>query len=178
MTASAAVASAELVEVFDTVPEYVDYDSVDAVREFETDYRVALGRITKAWGDALLDVAERPIAPLTQKEIRTIDALLERLSDVFEQLNDFERTRIRADEIGRREALREADARILRTLEETADFVHELHPSRAPSLWLQRRGGMVYRRLRRLAQQLRARNQVLRGWKKPRSESHDEVQSR
>lgn len=163
MTASAAVVSTRLIDVFDHVPEYTDYDCEDVVKELESEYRVALGRLAKAWGDSLLDLAEHPRAPLTKRETRTIDALLERISEVFEQLNTFERVALPASEWKRREALKLADSTILHTLEETAELMRSLQPARGASLWLNHHAAPMYRRLRRLSKMLERRNRVLIG---------------
>jgi hypothetical protein len=163
MTASAAVVSAKLIELFDNVPEYVDYDCDEVVKDFESDYRIALGRIAKSWGDQLLDLAEHPASPLTRNETKTIDALLERISEVFEQLNTFEEVRVPADDTDRRETLRLVDGSILHAIEETASLMCGLQSKHAASLWLHDRAGKMYRRLRRLARELRRRNQVLSG---------------
>ena len=164
MTGSAAaVVSGLMVEVFDHVPEYLEYDHADSVHVSESGYRVALGRVAKAWGDQLLDLAENPGNGLTRTETRTIDALLERISEIFAELNAFDHAELPSDDTRRRLQLREADASILDTVEEAAALMRRLRLTQGPSLWLQDNAGPVYRRLRRIARQLERRNQVLVG---------------
>lgn len=173
MTASAAVVSTQLIDLFDHVPEYQDYDCPDVVKELEADYRVAMGRVTKAWGDALLDLAERPRSPLTKQELRTIDALLDRITEIFDQLNTFEQTRLPAKATERRERLRVADGSILKTIEEAAQLIAALQPSRGVSLWLNENAAPMYRRLRRITKELRVRNRVLIGKQSLRGTHHE-----
>ena len=163
MTASAAVVSGKLIELFDNVPEYFNYDCDEVVKDLESDYRIALGKVAKAWGDQILDLAEHPASPLTRNEARTIDALLERISEVFEQLNTFVIVELTSDDDELREHLRKVDGQILHAVEEMATLMWELQTKRGASLWLNERAGKMYRRLRRLARELRHRNRVLAG---------------
>lgn len=163
MTANAAVVSVKLVELFDTIPDYVDYDSSDVVRDLESDYRVALGRVAKEWGDQLLDLAENPPTPLTRNESRTIDALLERISEIFQELNTFRDTRLPINDEDRRLQLRRSDSAILRCIEQNAILMHGLQPHDGGSLWLHGHANAMYRRLRRLVRELHRRNKVLCG---------------
>lgn len=160
---AAAVVSSMMVEVFHHVPEYLDYDHADSVRDGESNYRVALGRVAKAWGDQLLDLAENPGTGLTRTETRTIDALLERISEIFAQLNMFDLTELSADDTERRLELREADGSILDTVEEGSALMRDLRMTQGASLWLHDNAGAMYRRLRRLARQIQHRNAVLGG---------------
>lgn len=160
---AAAVVSSQMVDVFHHVPEYRDYDHADSVRDGESHYRVALGRVAKAWGDQLLDLVENPRTGLTRTETRTIDALLERISEVFAQLNAFDLSEFRSDDTRRRMQLREADGAILDTVEEGSALMRDLRLTQGASLWLHDHAGAMYRRLRRLARQLERRNAVLGG---------------
>lgn len=165
---AAAVVSSMMVEVFHHVPEYLDYDHADSVRHGESNYRVALGRVAKAWGDQLLDLAENPGTGLTRTETRTIDALLERISEIFAQLNAFDPTELSVDDSQRRVDLREADGSILDTVEEGSALMRDLRMTQGASLWLHDHAGAMYRRLRRLTRQLEHRNAVLGGRPQPR----------
>lgn len=160
---AAAVVSSQMVDVFHHVPEYLDYDHADSVRDGESQYRVALGRVAKAWGDQLLDLVENPRSGLTRTETRTIDALLERISEVFAQLNAFDLEAFEKGDTQRRLQLREADGSILDTVEEGSALMRDLRLTQGTSLWLHDHAGAMYRRLRRLARQLEHRNAVLGG---------------
>ena len=160
---AAAVVSNLMIDVFHHVPEYRDYHRADSVRDGESNYRVALGRVAKAWGDQLLDLAENPSTGLTRTEARTIDALLERISEVFAQLNAFDLAELDSDDHQRRTELREADGTILDTVEEGAALMRDLRMTQGASFWLHDHAGAMYRRLRRLARQLEYRNAVLGG---------------
>lgn len=161
MPATATLVSTDLVELFDTVPEYEEYRSTDTIQNLEADYRIALGRLAKSWGDQLLDVAERPMVPLSQEEARAIDTLLERISEIFEQLNSFRISRCTGDDAEAELRMRRSDAQIMSAAESATRILHELHPNAACGHWLQTQGGSLQRRLRRLSRELRRRNRVL-----------------
>jgi hypothetical protein len=167
MASSADVVSKALIDVFESVPEYANYDRPESIRRNEDRFRLAVGRLTKAWGDQLLELAEEPPTPLTSRDIQTLDALVETVTAVIEQLDDLDRARsLRAGE-GRHEALRRADAGILRALEETSRLMDSLSRSRSASLWIRANAAPVYRRLRRLGRDVALRNHVLRARRHP-----------
>lgn len=167
MAAGADVVNKALIEIFESVPEYDDYGDPDAIRIGEDTYRVALGRLAKAWGDQLLELAEEPPTPLTGRDVHTIDALVEKISAIIVQLNDLDRART-LDRAGlRHRALLEADAAILKSLEETSRMMQALSAPRSASLWLKDNAAPIYRRLRRLGRDIARRNQVLRARRQP-----------
>ena len=161
MTANAAVVSTKLVELFDTVPDYLDYECEEAVRDTESDYRVALGRVAKAWGDQLLDLAEHPPSPLTRNERRTIDTLLNLIGQVFRELNSFQDTYLPPGDRRRRLRLRRSDGAILRCVEQSVRVMDALQTRDGPALWLHGNASGMYRRLRRLTRELHRRNELL-----------------
>ena len=109
MAASADVVNKVLIEIFESVPEYDDYGDPDAIRAGEDTYRVALARLTKNWGDQLLELAEEPPTPLTGHDVHTIDALVENIAAIITQLNDLDRARTLGRTGVRRRALSEAE---------------------------------------------------------------------
>jgi hypothetical protein len=161
MTANAAVVSTKLVELFDTVPDYLDYECEEAVRDTESDYRVALGRVAKAWGDQLLELAEHPPSPLTRNERQTIDILLNLIGQVFRELNTFQDTFLPPGDRRRRLRLRRSDGTILRCMEQSVRLMDALHPRDGAALWLHGSASGMYRRLRRLTRELHRRNELL-----------------
>ena len=161
MPASATLVSTDLVELFDTVPEYAEYGDADSIQNLEADYRIALGRLAKSWGDQLLDVAEHPLVPLSQQETRAIDTLLERISEIFEQLNSFQISRCTKDDPKAEERMRHSDAQIISAAESATWMLHQLQSKVTCSEWLQSQGPGLQRRLRRLSRELRRRNRVL-----------------
>lgn len=167
MGATAGVVSKNLIEVFESVPEYALYDDPDAVRLGEDAYRVAVGRLTKHWGDQLLELAEAPPTPITGRDLNVIDALVERVSAVINQLNDLDRARVVEHDGMRSEALRVADAAILKALEEISRLMRGISGPRTASLWLKDSAAPIYRRLRRLDRDIARRNQILRARRHP-----------
>ena len=150
MVASAGVVSEALIDIFESVPEYDEYVDPEAIRPSEDAYRIAVARLAKTWGDQLLELAEEPPTPLTGQDVHTIDTLVEKISAVLTQLNDLDRARTLATSGTRRRALQEADAAILKALEETSRRMHELNGPRSVNLWLKDNAAAIYRRLRRL----------------------------
>lgn len=175
MRSSADVASGCLIEVFDKVPDYSSYVDPDAIRPGEDGYRVAVGRLAKYWGDQLLEIAEDPPTPITGHDVHTLDILVETISALITQLNDLDRARPLESGSARDEALRIADASILKGLEETARLMGELVGPRTVSLWVRHHAGPVYRRLRRLGRDFARRNQVLRARRAPWAADHPAV---
>jgi hypothetical protein len=167
MAASADVVDKTLIDIFESVPEYGAYADPDSIRLFEDAYRIALARLTKTWGDQLLELAEDPPTPLTGRDVHTIDALVERISAVITQLNDLDEARALATSGTRCRALQQADAAILKALEETSRRMQELGGARSPSLWIKAHAGPIYKRLRRLDRDVALRNQVLRARRQP-----------
>jgi hypothetical protein len=161
MAASADVVDKALIEIFETVPEYDTYGDPEALRISEDTYRVALARLTKTWGDQLLELAEAPPTPLTGRDVSTIDALVEKISGILSLLNGLQRARTLGTEGARREALLETDAAILKALEDTCRMMHALDGPRSASLWLKDNAAPIYRRLGRLSRDISRRNQVL-----------------
>jgi hypothetical protein len=167
MAASADVVSEALIEIFESVPEYGAYGDPENIRLSEDVYRIALARLTKNWGDQLLELVESPPTPLTGRDVQTLDALVEKISGVITQLNDLDRARALAAAGPRHLALLNADAAILKALEETSRRMQELHGPRNPSLWVKDNAAAIYRRLRRLGRDIALRNQVLRARRQP-----------
>lgn len=167
MAATADVVSKTLIEIFESVPEYADYDDPEAIRQSEDAYRIALGYLTKTWGEQLLEIAEEPPTPLTSHDLHTIDALVEKVSAVITQLNDLDRARTLGSGEQRRTALRETDAAILKALEETSRMMQGINGPRSVSLWLKANAAPIYRRLYRLSRDIARRNQVLRARRHP-----------
>jgi hypothetical protein len=163
MSATATIVSTDLVELFDTVPDYFEYQSPESIKDLEADYRIALGRLAKGWGDQLLDMAERPSVPLSQEDAQAIDTLLERISDVFEQLNSFRGAVFDPENEVGRQRLQVSDGQILQTVESTICVLGALDPANGPCQWLDDHAGGFQRRLRRLSRELRRRNRLLRG---------------
>lgn len=170
MVASAGVVNESLIDIFECVPDYARYGDPAAIREDEDAYRIAVARLAKSWGDQLLELAEAPPTPLTGRDVHTLDALVEKISAVITQLNDLDRARTLAVSGMRHLALLEADAAILRALEETSRRMQELNRPRSASLWIKDNAAPIYRRLRRLGQEIALRNQVLRALRSPWSE--------
>lgn len=167
MVASADVVSRTLVEIFDSVPDYESYTDPEAIRTGEEAYRMALGKLAKNWGDQLLEIAEEPPTPLTSRDVHTLDALIEKVSAFLSQLNDLDRARTLGTRGRRQAALRESDAAILKSVEETSRRMQTINGPRNISLWLKDNAAPVYRRLRRLGADLARRNQVLRARRHP-----------
>ncbi len=163
MSASATIVSSDLVELFDTVPDYQDYSSPESIKDFEADYRIALGRLAKGWGDQLLDLAEHPSVPLSHEDAQAIDTLLERISEVFEQLNAFRAPAFDPNSEVGRQRLQVSDGQILHTVESAIGDLSHLNPASGPCQWLDAHAGDFQRRLRRLSRELRRRNRLLRG---------------
>jgi hypothetical protein len=161
MAASADVVNKALIEIFETVPEYDTYGDSEALRISEDTYRVALARLTKTWGDQLLELAEAPPTPLTGRDVSTIDALVEKISGILSLLNGLDRARTLGSEGTRRQALLETDATILKSLEDTSGMMQALDGPRSVSLWLKDNAAPIYRRLGRLSRDISRRNQVL-----------------
>lgn len=167
MSATADVVSRSLIEIFESVPEYADYGDPETMRSGEDAYRIAVGQLAKHWGDQLLDLAETPPTPLTGRDVHVIDALVEKVGAVIGQLDDLDRARILDHEGPRSEALRAADAGILKALEEISRLMLGINGPRSASLWLKDSAAPIYRRLRRLGRDIARRNQVLRARRAP-----------
>ena len=167
MGATADVVSKTLIEIFESVPEYADYDDPEAIRQSEDAYRIAIGQLTKTWGEQLLELAEEPPTPLTSHDVHTIDALVEKVSAVITQLNDLDRARTLGPGEQRHMALRESDAAILKALEEMSRIMLGINGPRSATLWLKASAAPLYRRLHRLSRDLAKRNQVLRAHRHP-----------
>lgn len=167
MAAAADVVSKTLVEIFESVPEYADYDDPEVIRQSEDAYRIALGHLTKTWGEQLLELAEQPPTPLTSHDVHTIDALVEKVSAVISQLNDLDRARTLGPGEQRHAALRESDAAILKALEEMSRMMLGIGGPRSVTLWLKANAAPMYRRLHRLSRDIGRRNQVLRARRHP-----------
>jgi hypothetical protein len=167
MASTADVVSKTLIEIFDSVPEYADYDDPEAIRQSEDAYRIALGHLAKRWGEQLLEIAEEPPTPLTSHDVHTIDALVEKVSAVIAQLNDLDRARTLGARGQRRAALRESDAAILKALEEMSRMMLGINGPRSVTLWLKANAAPMYRRLHRLGRDIAQRNQVLRARRHP-----------
>jgi hypothetical protein len=167
MAASADVVSEALIEIFESIPEYDAYGDPESIRLSEDAYRIALARLTKTWGDQLLELAESRPTPLTGRDVHTLDALVEKISAVITQLNDLDRSRALAASGPRHCALLEADAAILKALEETSRRMQELYGPRNPSLWIKDNAAPIYRRLRRVGRDVALRNQILRARRQP-----------
>jgi hypothetical protein len=163
MSAAATIVSTDLIELFDTVPDYLEYQSPQSIMDLESDYRVALGRLAKTWGDQLLELAERPSVPLSSEDAEALDSLLARISDVFEQLNAFRGAVFDPENSAGRQRLRVSDAQILHTVESTMSLLAELDPARGPGIWIEMHGAPFQRRLLRLSRELRRRNRLLKG---------------
>jgi len=163
MSATATIVSIDLVELFDTVPDYVEYRSPESIKDLEADYRIALGRLAKGWGDQLLDLAERPSVPLRQEDAQTIDTLLARISEIFEQLNSFRGAVFDPENPVGQQRLRVSDGQILHAVESTIGLLAQLDPASGPGLWLEAHAADFQRRLMRLSRELRRRNGLLRG---------------
>ena len=162
MAASADVVNKVLIEIFESVPEYDDYGDPDAIRAGEDTYRIALARLTKTWGDQLLELAEEPPTPLTGHDIHTIDALVENISAIITQLNDLDRARTLGRAGVRYHALRESDAAILKSLDDASRMMQALNGPVSASMWLKANAAPIYRRVCRLGRDIARRNQVLR----------------
>ena len=167
MAAAADVVSKVLIEIFESVTEYVNYDDPEAIRQSEDAYRIALAHLAKTWGEQLLELAEEPPTPLTSHDVQTIDALVEKVSAVISQLNDLDRARTLGPGEQRHTALRESDAAILKALEEMAHMMLGLNGPRGVTLWLKANAAPMYRRLYRLSRDIARRNQVLRARRHP-----------
>lgn len=167
MNASADVVSESLIGIFESIPEYEAYADPESIRICEDAYRIAVARLTKTWGDQLLELAEAPPTPLTGHDVHTIDALVEKISAVITQLNDLESARTLAAAGHRHRALLESDAAILKALEGTSRRMQELSGPRSASLWLKDNAAAIYRHLRRLSRDIARRNQVLRARRQP-----------
>ena len=167
MAASAGVVSEALIDIFESVPEYDAYGDPEAIRLSEDCYRIAVARLAKTWGDQLLELAEAPPTPLTGHDVHTIDTLVEKITAILTQLNDLDRARTLSASGTRHRALLEADAAILKALEDTSRRMQGLNGPRSASLWLKDNAPAIYRRLRRLGRDIALRNQVLRARRHP-----------
>ncbi|RKZ13398.1 hypothetical protein DRQ32_01690 [bacterium] len=167
MSSSADVVSKNLIEIFGCVPDYDTYTDPEAIRCSEDAYRVALALLAKSWGDQLLEIIEQPPSPLTSREVHTLDALIGKVSAVINQFNDLDRTRTLGPHGRRHTALGECDATILKAVEETARRMQQISGPRNINLWLKDNAAPVYRRLRRLGEDIARRNQVLRARRHP-----------
>lgn len=162
MPARAAVIAPEpLVDVFEHVPEYTDYDQPDSVKSSESEYRISLGRVIKAWGDQLLDVAENSDTPLSHEEMQSIDEILGGIAELFDELNRFRPTSVSDQESARVDRLRRADALIIALLEESHRIMQPLRERRQAKHWLDDRAADMARSLHALVTGLERRNDVL-----------------
>ena len=158
---AAAILPEALVDVFEHVPEYRDYEDSDAVKSSESEFRISLGRVIKAWGDQLLDVAENRSTPLSRQELESIDVILGEIAELFDQLNRFQPTRLTAGERARRDRLRRADARIIAIMEEADRSIQLLRDRRRAARWLDDEAASMAQSLQALVTGLERRNDVL-----------------
>ena len=158
---AASLAPDALIDVFEHVPEYTGYDQPDTVKACESEYRISLGRVIKAWGDHLLEVAENTETPLSRQELQSIDAILSGIADLFDQLNRFQPTRVALAETVRRDRLRRADAMIIALMEESARIIRPLERQRVGTAWLSESADAMTASLDALVHGLERRNAVL-----------------
>jgi hypothetical protein len=161
MTDRAALVALGLAELIRTLPEYDAYGDADTAYHNESPFRLAIGRLLKDWGDRLLDIAEFQGSFLSQDQTRTIDTLVECISDVFRLLNCSGRIAVNVQDVELLRELRCTDARIVRLLEESMGLSGDLRRSDMTSRWLLTTAGPFYRRMRRIARQAELRNQLL-----------------
>ena len=161
MTASAALSSPALVKLLETLPDYSMYDDLDTCHVVEAGYRLALGRILKAWGDRILDLVEQPGTSLTRSQHASVDQIMEQIGNCFRQLNAHETSDCDPSAWRRARPLRQCDSMLLRVIESSQDMASELRFREARGLWLERHGSAFHKRLRLAARQMERRNALL-----------------
>jgi hypothetical protein len=161
MTDRAAMVAPRLVDLIRALPEYEAYGDADTAYHSESPYRLAIGRLLKDWGDRLLDIAEFQGRFLSAEQARAIDALVQRISDVFRLLNCSGHIALDTRDRELLRELRGTDARLLRLLEESSELTGELRRSDMSVEWLRTTAGPLYRRLRRIRRQAQLRNELL-----------------
>jgi len=160
MTA-ASVSPTGIASILESLPDYARFDRTQSAHDQEAPYRLAIGRMVKAWGDLLLDVVEVRPCPLNRNQGGMVDALLQAIGEIFQALNatgDIEPDDVRGPE---RRSLQTCDSDLLALLEECERAALALKQKEFAGAWVDERSKPLYATLRRIHKQLTQRNRVL-----------------
>jgi hypothetical protein len=158
MTDSAFLYPPHFGDVLNALPEYEEYLDAETAFRGEAPYRMALGRHIKDWGERLLDLSEYQGNLLPRRDMRIIDHLLGAITEIFGLLNCGGQVRRRPEEESDRRELRDADARLLRLLEEGSQLLEGMHRSEWAGEWIEHDSRAFYRKLRSIHREIRDRN--------------------
>jgi hypothetical protein len=157
MASYAKLSTQRIVHVLDAMPDYAKYTELQGATENETNFRLALGYVLKAWGDQLLDLAEEQPRALSRTQTRMVDTLLEGIGEVFHTLNSMQGM----DEGTVPPELLDSDARLLENLERAQRMILELRQREFSGVWIEKHAKPLFRALRRIEKILASRNDLL-----------------
>lgn len=158
MTDSAFLYPPQFGDVLSALPEYEEYLDAESAFRIEAPYRLALGRHIKDWGERLLDLSEYQGNLLPRRDIRIVDHLLGAITEIFGLLNCGGRIRSRPTAEAEQREMRDADARLLRLLEEGGQLLEGMHRAEWAGEWIEHDARAFYRKLRCIHREIRDRN--------------------
>lgn len=158
MTDSAFLYPPHFGDVLRALPDYEAYQDAESAFRSEAPYRMALGRHIKDWGERLLDLSEYQGNLLPRRDMRVLDHLLGAITEIFGLLNCGGRILRRPVEPSDQKAMRDADARLLRLLEEGSELLDGMHRAEWAGEWIEHDARAFYRKLRSIHREIRDRN--------------------
>lgn len=160
MTA-ASVSPTGIASILESLPDYARFDRAESAADQEAPYRLAIGRMVKAWGDLLLDVMEIRPTPLNRNQGGMVDALLQAIGEIFQALNatgDINAGEVQSPQL---RSLRHCDSDLLALLEECERVALSLKQKEFAGAWIDASSKPLYATLRGIHKQLTQRNRVL-----------------
>lgn len=160
MTA-ASVSPTGIASILERLPDYARFDRVQSAHDEEVPYRLAIGRMVKAWGDLLLDVVEVRPSPLNRNQGGMVDALLQAIGEIFQALNADGEINVGSVRGPQLRSLRSCDSDLLQLIEVCERTTLTLKQKEFAGAWIDAESKPLYATLRRLHKQLTQRNRVL-----------------
>jgi len=135
MTNPASLNFPEMSNLMAKMPTYSQYRTPEEAAEAERVFRHALGFMLKECGEHLLGIAENKAQILSSEMEQMIDALVERISQIFRRLDREGVVSLVGDSAPMIAELEELDTRLILMIEEAMNLVRNLETDVPAASW-------------------------------------------